>query len=269
VKILGRPARRYVANLSRIHWHVRDLARAIRLFREPWAVLSAYVRRRPPAAGYIELRDGLRIHVSDDPLDVVTVVGIFVRRDYGVPERGSEVLDIGANIGVFTLFAVHCGAARVHAYEPSTDAFACLTRNVRDNRLEDRVSAFQVAVGAGPERTIAFPRKSSVFNSVSMAGSADCDPVELKTLASVLGPLATPHLIKLDCEGEEEFILASSDDETVRKLSHIRLEYHHGRSRAIIADLQARGFRVERLWEADEKGGLVWFVRDDVKVVAG
>ncbi len=260
---MGRPVRRYVANLARLHLHVRDVARTIVLFKQPWSVLRDYVRRQPPASGCLELRSGLRIFVSHDPLDVVTVVGIFVRRDYGLVEAGSEVIDIGANIGVFTLFAAHCGAARVHCYEPSAEAFACLARNVRENALESRVAAHQVAVGAGPERSVMFPRQSSVFNAIGATRDGECDPVRLETLATVVARLDRPALIKLDCEGEEEFILSDASDDTVRKVTRIRFEYHKGRGAAIMANLVARGFAVEHVWAADDKGGLVWMRRLD------
>lgn len=261
MKILGRPLRRYTANLLRLHLHLRDLGRAVALFTDPWSVITCYVRRTRPVSGVISLRSGLQIHLSEDPLDVVTVVGIFVRRDYGAVHAGSEVVDIGANIGVFALYAIHCGASRVHAYEPSADAFACLERNVRANNLQSRIEAFKVAVGAGPERTIPFPRRSSVFNSLDGAGGRDCDDVPLETLATVLRRLERPELIKLDCEGEEERILAEASLDTLRRVQDIRLEYHHGRGAAIAADVARRGFVVEHRWDADARGGLLWLRR--------
>ena len=263
MKILGRPIARYLANLGRIHLHVRDLARAAALFAEPWTVVLCYVRRRPPASGAIALRSGLRIHLSDDPLDVVTVFGVFVRRDYGRVRPGSEVVDIGANIGVFTLYAVHCGASVVHAYEPSAEAFACLERNVRDNGLRARVSIFKTAVGAGPAGLVWFPRRASVFNRLDTQGQGECDEVPLETLDTVLERMANPELIKLDCEGEEERILAGASPSALRRVASIRLEYHQGRGNAIAADLGRRGFVIEHRWDADEVGGLVWFRRDD------
>ena len=261
MKILGRPLRRYLANLARLHLHARDIGRAIALFSDPWSLLACYVRRRRPASGVVTLRSGLRVYLSEDPLDVVTLVGIFVRRDYGVVRAGSEVVDIGANIGVFTLFAIHCGASRVHAYEPSAGAFACLERNVRANGLESRVAVFQVAVGAGPERAVSFPRRSSVFNSLDSAGGQECDDVRLETLATVLQRLDRPELIKLDCEGEEERILADASIDTLNRVQDIRLEYHHARSAAIVADIGRCGFVVEHRWDADANGGLLWFRR--------
>jgi FkbM family methyltransferase len=57
-----------------------------------------------------------------------------------------EVLwDIGANIGVYTLYAAKTRGMRVLAFEPSAASYACLVRNLELNGLGDRVSAYCLA----------------------------------------------------------------------------------------------------------------------------
>jgi FkbM family methyltransferase len=259
--ILGRPVRRYVANLARLPWVLRDASRAVGIFADPWTVLSCYLRKRRPRAGVIALRSGMRIHLSDDPLDVITVFGVFVRRDYGEVAAGSSVVDIGANIGVFTLYAAHCGARCVHAYEPSAEAFACLVRNVAENGLQSCISVVQSAIGGGPAGFVSFPRRSSVFNKLGGEPRGECDQVPLETIETVLDRMTHPDLIKLDCEGEEERILASAPAAVLQRVGAIRLEFHHGRGDAVSAEVERRGFIVEYRWDADAAGGLIWFKR--------
>ena len=58
-----------------------------------------------------------------------------------------EVLwDIGANIGVFTLYAARVAGARVVAFDPLPLNHAGLTRNLCLNGLTDKVNAFCVAL---------------------------------------------------------------------------------------------------------------------------
>lgn len=262
MKLFGRPLTRYVANLGRAPQLVRDVIRAMRIFRSPMHILGCYLTRRPPAGGVVELRSGVRIHLSDDPLDIVTVYGLFVREDYGVVAPSSRVIDIGANIGVFTLYAAQCGALVVHAYEPSTESFRVLRRNIYSNGLGDRVLAFNVAIGAGPERVVRFPRRSNVLNSLPREGDAfaDCDEVGLETIETVVARMGGAELMKLDCEGEEERILRSAGAGTLSTVGAVRIEYHQGRGAAIEADMAERGFTVEHHWAPDGKGGITWFV---------
>lgn len=59
---------------------------------------------------------------------------------------GSVCLDIGANVGVVTVFlARHCEGGSVHSFEPSATTFAYLTANVAANHLTN-VVAHQLGV---------------------------------------------------------------------------------------------------------------------------
>lgn len=61
---------------------------------------------------------------------------------------GAVIADIGANIGNHTLyFALLCGAARIHAFEPMRVTSGILRRNLALNGLEDRVTVHDVALG--------------------------------------------------------------------------------------------------------------------------
>jgi FkbM family methyltransferase len=57
--------------------------------------------------------------------------------------------DIGANVGVYTLYAAAAGAT-VYAFEPAPDNYAILTRNVHINEFAPRVRALPLGLG---ERT--------------------------------------------------------------------------------------------------------------------
>ena len=53
--------------------------------------------------------------------------------------------DVGANIGVFSLYAGLRPKARVLAFEPSGSSFAVLNRNIELNNIPDRVVAYCIA----------------------------------------------------------------------------------------------------------------------------
>ena len=93
---------------------------------------------------------------------------IFVEQLYtrgGVEIRpGDVVFDVGANIGMFTLFAHELGAARVYAFEPAAEPFAALEVNVRRHGVDARL--FDVGLGreAG-SRALAYYALSSGMSS--------------------------------------------------------------------------------------------------------
>src|SRR5690606_647086 len=77
---------------------------------------------------------------------------------------GSCVVDVGANIGLFTLFALaRCRPARVYAFEPSPEAFEALRANAALYGGEARVFDVGLAASEGEAPFTRYPR-ASVFS---------------------------------------------------------------------------------------------------------
>jgi FkbM family methyltransferase len=198
--------------------------------------------------------DGLKI--AADAVGVSTVAVVFVKDDYGRAVDGPAVIDIGANIGAFTLLAARTAGTRVFAYEPVSSTFAQLQRNIERNGLGDRVTAYRLGVtGAAEERRIALSPHGSPFNSLYGA-TADGDAAETvrtTTLADVFADndLDFCDTLKLDCEGAEFEILYAAPADVLSRIGMILLEYHEQdrpghRWADLSAHLRRHGFRVER-----------------------
>src|SRR5688572_2196267 len=73
-----------------------------------------------------------------------------------------EILfDVGANVGMYTIWAAATRGARVFAFEPESQNYALLNRNILLNNLQDRVKAFCVGLTDKQE-----------FTDLHMAGMA-------------------------------------------------------------------------------------------------
>ena len=62
--------------------------------------------------------------------------------------RDEVLWDIGANNGLYTIYAAKALGLRVLAFEPSASSYAVLTRNIELKGLDDRVDAYCVAFDA-------------------------------------------------------------------------------------------------------------------------
>jgi FkbM family methyltransferase len=60
--------------------------------------------------------------------------------------EGDTLADIGANVGMYSIFAARARGARVFAFEPESQNYAILNRNVHLNSLSGRVSAYCAAL---------------------------------------------------------------------------------------------------------------------------
>ena len=63
---------------------------------------------------------------------------------------GKVLVDIGANVGMYTIWAAKHRQMDVFAFEPEAQNYAVLNRNIRLNSLDDQVLAFPAAISDKP-----------------------------------------------------------------------------------------------------------------------
>lgn len=118
-------------------------------------------------------------------------------------------LDVGANVGSYTILASGAAGARSIAIEPVPATFARLRRNVALNGLDARVRCWQGGVSdrAGMLR---FTTGLDTVNHVIAPGEqAPSVEVPVKTLDDLVGD-DVPAVVKIDVEGYERPVLAGA-----------------------------------------------------------
>ena len=259
MRLFGRDPRQHAAEMRRLPVYLWYFVRVALVFRRPIEFIRAYLGQRSPERGFVETRGGLRILLSGHPHDIITVFVVFIRRDYGVIAPGSVVVDVGANIGVFALWAAHCGARRVLAFEPSAGTFAVLQRNIEENDLANVVAAYRDAVYDSDGAQVPFARNGTMYSAIDDGQEGERDLVPTVTLNTIV-QRAGGHvdLVKLDCEGAEYAAIEAAD---LAGVDEVKLEYHRGRADQLIAWFEHRSFRVS-LWRPEnETLGNLWVVR--------
>lgn len=119
-------------------------------------------------------------------------------------------LDVGANIGAYTILAsAVCGAASI-AIEPVPRTFAHLERNLALNGVRGKVDARNVglAAKAGTLRfTTALDSVNHVATGDLLSTAERTVEVEVSTLDHIAA-LRVPQLLKIDVEGYESEVIA-------------------------------------------------------------
>ena len=191
-------------------------------------------------------------------MDVWSIKETFLDRFY---ERcgfriqpGWKVIDIGAGLGDFTIFAATDRPdTQIFAFEPFPESFALAQENLQINNVAN-VQVFDGAVAAASGSLILDLAGNEPLQIRSQLEAAE-DPQHLAvrafSLADAFGMLGIDscNLLKLDCEGAEYPILFNSSQDTLERIDHIVMEYHDDVLEYTHHDLarflDERGFRVE------------------------
>ncbi|MNH89329.1 hypothetical protein D3C73_418480 [compost metagenome] len=138
-------------------------------------------------------------------------------------QSGMAFVDIGANIGWFTLNAAKIvgPTGRVVSFEPRGDTYAALSRSLQDNDYLSFCTAYNNAVGAAPGELLIgwnpqmgnpggtwLLSQRSLQNAYLNSGAAT-QKTNVVTLDSIIGDTRV-DLIKIDVEGAEPLALAGA-----------------------------------------------------------
>jgi FkbM family methyltransferase len=192
----------------------------------------------------LRLRNGVTIRAPDNVKLWNHFNDIWLNRTYtadgfDIP-AGGTVVDIGANIGLFSLMAAQ-RAACVLSFEPFTLCFEWLLRNVEANGLGDVIRPFNSAVGRDVGMRTLFVQSEFTSNSFYQTRG---DPVSVP--CTTLAVIVDEHcggrcdFLKLDCEGAEFEILSEAKGETLKRVRTIALEVHEAIDVGTRVDLEKR-----------------------------
>jgi FkbM family methyltransferase len=178
------------------------------------------------------------------------------------------VLDVGANIGLFSLFAASEGAT-VYAIEANPCNFYYLVHNIAQNG-QMRILPYNFALASeNGIRELYIPNQWSGSSLINM----DCIEkrlavlVRAKRLVDFLSEIGNPDIefVKIDCEGCEFEVLLNCESQVLRKIKRIALELHVSplldSPQSIVSHLESAGFRVALQQAGEATRWYVWAIQ--------
>lgn len=155
---------------------------------------------------------------------------------------GDVFLDIGANVGSYTILASGVRGARTVAFEPDPETAWKFRRNIRYNGLEPVVTLHEVALGSS-DGEVSFTAGQDTINHVAGANERNIRTVPLRTLDSI-GDSGHAVVIKMDVEGYEAQVLGGAGQAlSSPQLLAVATEGHDP---AVVNALTSHGF--QRVW---------------------
>ncbi len=245
--------------------HLQFVPGAVAAFERPLALIGNYVGFRSETRDY-RTRTG-QCFSKVSPTETEAIFGAFVKIEYGDIDVEGDVIDIGANIGAFALYAAsRPKTKRVFAFEPMADTFQRLVGNAAVSVAGERISCIHSAVGShrGFVRMILGPSSMQHRTSEVRETAPESEHVvQAVSLASIFDDydIKDCALLKIDCEGAEYEVLENLPPGYFKRIYAIRLEIHvrsDGRKPTdLFRFIESQGFTVEKPLQHD----VIWFRR--------
>jgi len=145
-------------------------------------------------------------------------------RHFSIP-RGALVVDVGANVGVFSVFASRT-ARLVYSLEPASANFSRLVSNV--SGVEKIVPLNLACAGQDGPAILDLTNDPVSFSLKTTALQPKQETVEAMCRGTFFERYRISHcdFLKLDCEGSEFDIILESEPSIFKRVSRIVMEYH-------------------------------------------
>jgi FkbM family methyltransferase len=136
------------------------------------------------------------------------------------------VVDIGANIGAFSLYAAMLGAKKVIAVEPISASYNTFLKNIHRLGLKNITTYKNIVAEKGNQFLPVSLNSNAGANSMYNV-SNNYEVVETTTFANIMNQIEGNNiLLKLDCEGGEYDVIMNSFPEDFIRINEIMMEIH-------------------------------------------
>jgi FkbM family methyltransferase len=197
----------------------------------------------------LELRHQAPVQLRE-PYDLSTFWQVFLHRCYAVNKSDQTIIDAGANIGLFALYAAReAPESKILAIEPFPATFERLEQAIGQHGLNGRVECLNCALcGSDKPRTMRQTHLPSQMQRVTN-DSREGIAVPAQTLLQVMDRIGgTIDLVKMDIEGSEYEVLSNTAPKQLKRIRRLVLEYHgtvgEHNPQQLLAYLAEAGFRV-------------------------
>jgi len=189
-------------------------------------------------------------------------------------QAGDVVIDIGANVGMYSLMSAVSRSARVYAFEPEASNYNLLCQNIRLNNVGDRITAYCAGnldydgfsvlniaenrdVGPGGScHTVEEEKNFDLSRMMNIAFKQGINTVMLDTFCKQMD--VKPDHIKMDVDGLEHRVINGGLD-SIQKARTVIIELNTNlkEHNDAVSKMKSLGFKLDekQVKDALRKGG--------------
>ncbi len=195
------------------NWYILPLV-YFKIFRKKYYILN--------------LKNGKKIKLRNNSTDIHTFTNIWIIEEYLQigNQKNKVIIDIGAHIGLFSIYAQRCNPKKIIAFEPIKENYNLLKENILLNKIEN-IKCYNVAISdKTSEVEIYFNQDFAAHSLIKKEGHSR--KVKSMSLENIFNEnkISECDILKLDCEGSEYLIFETLPDNYYNKIKKIIMEYH-------------------------------------------
>ncbi len=210
---------------------IEILLQAIRKFRNWHVLIRVYFKTIKKDSVILETKNNLKIKIRTNSTDLMQLGTVWFTDDYRMPgfeiNDNDIVMDIGAHVGIFSLFASEfCKKGKIYSFEPIKENYNMLVSNVNLNEIKN-IIPLNLAVSKKNEPVKIYLNSDESAHSIFFQGN-EFVKVNSATLEKIFDEyeIENCNVMKIDCEGAEYEIINSIPDKYFSKINKMIIEYH-------------------------------------------
>ena len=179
----------------------------------------------------METRKGIKIKIRVHSTDLMAFTHVWLLREYEREgfkiDNKDTVIDIGAHIGLFALFASQfCKDGTIYCFEPVKENYEILLSNLQLNNIKN-VKPHNIAISDKIGTVTIFLNADESGHSMYVSSEKSIT-VQSNSLKNIIdsNKIEKCHFAKIDCEGEEYEIVDSLSEDYFTKIQKMCIEYH-------------------------------------------
>jgi len=126
-------------------------------------------------------------------------------------EKEDKFVDVGANVGHYSLLAAGVKSANVICVEPLPEAFQKLKKNIAINKLDKKINALNIGL-SDSEGNLYFTTEKGTMNQVALTNTKSKSVMVEVYPLSALKEAKGCILLKIDVEGYELPVLRGAEE---------------------------------------------------------
>ena len=234
---------------------IRILLKAIRIIKNWNDYVKLYFHKIKSEHLILEMKNGIKIKLRVNSTDLMAFTHVWLLKEYERPgfeiKNNDTVIDIGAHIGLFALFATQfCKSCKIYCFEPVKENFEMLKANLELNNITN-VIATNAAVSIDDSTVTIYLNDDEAGHSMYVRGSKSIQ-VKSVSLQNIFesNSIKKCDFLKVDCEGEEYPIMDSLPITHYDKITKICIEYHFADTKPdllekLINKLESLSFKIK------------------------